>query len=200
MPVRAPRPTVRTLRPPARAHRPRLGPAFTLLVLLTAPAAHGDPPPLPGPDRMGLSVQSMTPELRRHFAAPEDRGLLVTRVVPGRPAARAGIEVGDVLLEAGREPLRRTYDLVRIAGRAEVRRPLPVTLLRDGKRREVEVVPEGIAAPWPDPGPWAEWLERAVELGSEQLRDQLQRMEKRLEELERELERERERREGAERT
>jgi membrane-associated protease RseP (regulator of RpoE activity) len=49
--------------------------------------------------RLGVSVMSLTPELRKHFGAPEDRGVLVAHVDSGTPAARAGIEVGDVIVE-----------------------------------------------------------------------------------------------------
>ena len=48
--------------------------------------------------RLGVTVMSLTPELREHFGAPEDRGVLVAHVEPGTPAATAGIEVGDVIV------------------------------------------------------------------------------------------------------
>jgi hypothetical protein len=172
------------------------------VALLAAPASQADPqgPALPGRSRIGLEVQAMTPELRQHFEAPPDRGLLVTRVEPGRPAARAGVEVGDVILEAGGEPQRRSYDLVRVVGRAAAGEELPLRILRQGKVRTLAVVPEGAAAPWPDPGAWADWLERGMQMGSEELREQLQEMERRLQELERQIEEQRQQREGAERT
>lgn len=49
--------------------------------------------------RLGVMVMSLTPELRKHFGAPGDRGVLVAHVEPGTPAAKAGIEVGDVIVE-----------------------------------------------------------------------------------------------------
>jgi hypothetical protein len=188
----------------AATTRSRLGRLALALTLLTAPAGHAeaDPPgpALPGRSRIGLEVQPMTPELRRHFHAPSDRGLLVTRVEPGRPADRAGVQVGDVLTEAGGEPLGRSYDLVRVVGRAPAGEALALRVLRDGEARSIPVVPEGPSAPWPDPGAWADWLERGMQMGSEELRDQLRELERRLEQLERRLEDERLQREGAERT
>jgi membrane-associated protease RseP (regulator of RpoE activity) len=185
---------------PTRSRLGRLALALAL-VLLAAPGRAEPPgPALPGRSRIGLEVQPMTPELRRHFEAPSDRGLLVTRVAPGRPAERAGVRVGDVLLEAGGEPLARSYDLVRVVGRAPAGEGLPLRLLRDGEARTLSVVPEGPSAPWPDPGAWADWLERGMQMGSEELREQLRELERRLEQLERRLEEERLRREGAERT
>jgi len=187
---------------PSRTRRlaPALGLLSTLLGGTPAPAEPLEPPALPGQSRIGVTVQSMTPELRRHFQAPEDRGLLVTRVAPDRPAARAGLKVGDVILEAGGEVQRRSYDLVRVVGRAEQGTPLRLQVLRGGKTRTIDVIPEGTAAPWPDPGAWAEWLERNLQMGSEELREQLERLEERLEELERRLDEQRQPPDGAERT
>jgi len=142
----------------------------------------------------------MTPELRRHFSAPPDRGLLVGRVEPGGPADRAGVEVGDVLLEAGGVAQRRTWDLVRVVAPAAEGQRLSLRILRDGKARTLEVVPAGPAAPWLDPEEIGRWLERGMQLGSEELREQLRAIERRLEDLEKKMDRERERREGAERT
>src|SRR5579871_5943521 len=49
--------------------------------------------------RLGVMVMGLTPELRKHFGAPDDRGVLVAHVESGTPAATAGIEVGDVIVE-----------------------------------------------------------------------------------------------------
>ncbi|MDX2094135.1 MAG: PDZ domain-containing protein [Kofleriaceae bacterium] len=50
--------------------------------------------------RLGVMVMSLTPELRKHFGAPDDRGVIVAHVSPGSPAAKAGIAVGDIIVEA----------------------------------------------------------------------------------------------------
>lgn len=189
-----------------RSRAARWLPALTILAALAAPSparADATEGALPGARRIGVRVQAMTPELRRHFEAPEDRGLLVGRVDPGRPAARAGLRVGDVILAAGGEPQRRPYDLIRVVGRAPTGKALPLEVLRDGKRLTLSVEPEGAAMPWPDPGAFADWLERGLEMGSQELLEQLRRMEQRLEELEKAIERgrrERDGSEGAERT
>jgi len=174
--------------------------ALPISCLQSDPAAAVDAePPRLGGARIGVQVQAMTPELRQHFEAPSDRGLLVTRVEPGQPAERAGVRVGDVILEAGGVAQRRTWDLVRVVGQAPEGEKLPLRILRHGKLRTIEVVPVGMAAPWPDPQGIVDWLERGMQMGSEELREQLRELERRLEELEKRLE-EQQQREGAERT
>jgi membrane-associated protease RseP (regulator of RpoE activity) len=140
--------------------------------------------------RIGVQVQPMTPELREHLKAPPDRGLLVGRVEPDRPAARAGLHVGDVIVSAGGKPMRTPFDLVRVVARAPAREPLELKIVRDGKKRTIAVEPEAEPTPWADPEHWAELLERGVYRGSKELRRRLETLERRLEELERRFERE----------
>jgi serine protease Do len=55
----------------------------------------------------GIGVGELTPEARRAFGIPDalQKGVVVTGVLPGTPAARAGLRRGDVLLEVNRRPV-----------------------------------------------------------------------------------------------
>ena len=46
---------------------------------------------------IGVSLMEITPELRVHYGAPKDAGVLVSDVQADTPAAKAGLEVGDVI-------------------------------------------------------------------------------------------------------
>ncbi len=46
---------------------------------------------------LGLELVEITSELRSHFGAPADAGVMVSRVIPDGPAAKAGVQVGDVV-------------------------------------------------------------------------------------------------------
>lgn len=65
-----------------------------------------------------------------------DYGLLVIRVGPGTPAARAGIQRGDVLLTVDGRELRSVTALIRAMGRAE-KEEVRLERLRDGERKMV---------------------------------------------------------------
>jgi membrane-associated protease RseP (regulator of RpoE activity) len=54
---------------------------------------------------LGVEVMPLTKELRAHFGAPEDAGVLVARVKEDSPAAVAGIQVGDVLTAVDGKPI-----------------------------------------------------------------------------------------------
>jgi membrane-associated protease RseP (regulator of RpoE activity) len=65
-----------------------------------------------GQRHLGVMVMGLTPELRRFFGVTSDRGVLVARVEPGSAAARAGVQVGDVLVRVGRQQVHTGNDVV----------------------------------------------------------------------------------------
>ena len=52
---------------------------------------------------LGLTVQEITPELKAHLEVDVDKGLIVSAVEPGGPAAGAGLRRGDVILEVNQK-------------------------------------------------------------------------------------------------
>ena len=54
---------------------------------------------------IGLVVQTLTPELASHFSRREKQGVLIRGVEPGSPAAKAGLQRGDLVLEFNGRPL-----------------------------------------------------------------------------------------------
>ena len=62
---------------------------------------------------IGVTLMEITPELRVHFGAPKDAGVLVSDVESGTPAAKAGLEVGDVITEIDGKHVESSRDLSR---------------------------------------------------------------------------------------
>ena len=74
---------------------------------------------------------------------------LVGGVIPGKPAKKAGIERGDLILEIDGQPVRSWLEMTRIIhAKAEV--PLSVAVEREGRRFELEVTPEKGSIPQSD--------------------------------------------------
>jgi S1-C subfamily serine protease len=69
------------------------------------------------------------------------RGLRIVDVVPGSPADRAGLKAGDLVLEAGRQPVAEAQSLQRLLFDEAIGRPLPVTVHRRGAMVDVITVP-----------------------------------------------------------
>ncbi|HVS62809.1 MAG TPA: PDZ domain-containing protein [Thermoanaerobaculia bacterium] len=67
---------------------------------------------------LGVQLIGLTEQLRVRFEAPPGEGALVSEVVAGSPAERAGVRAGDVITAVGSERVRRTGDVSRlVAGR-----------------------------------------------------------------------------------
>jgi len=60
---------------------------------------------------LGLAVQPLTPALARELGVKATQGLVVQNVVDGSPAADAGFERGDVIVEVDRKPVKSVADL-----------------------------------------------------------------------------------------
>ncbi len=129
-------------------HRASWGALLGAVGLLLGGSAAADEPPdfdfLWGPPqaRIGVQVQSMTPELREYFGVPEDSGVLVVSVDEEGPAHQGGLRVADVILSAGGKGVASPRDLRHAVGRAAPGQPLEIELQRKGKRRTEIVKPE----------------------------------------------------------
>jgi serine protease Do len=62
--------------------------------------------------KLGLIVVPLTPEIASRLHLPEDKqGLVVNGVDPSGPAAEAGIQQGDLIEQANRQPIKSIEDL-----------------------------------------------------------------------------------------
>jgi S1-C subfamily serine protease len=73
-------------------------------------------------------------------------GLRVAEVVPGGPAARAGLRSGDLLLSAAGKPVEKAQDLQRLMFDEAIGRPLAITVLRNGALVDVIAEPSELVA------------------------------------------------------
>ncbi len=54
---------------------------------------------------LGMTLQNVTPQIAQQLGLKEAKGLVVTGIAPGGPAAEAGLSRGDVILEVGQQPV-----------------------------------------------------------------------------------------------
>jgi serine protease Do len=88
---------------------------------------------------LGILIQDVTGDLAESFGMDRPGGALVAQVLPGSPAEKAGIKVGDVVLDFNGNPITDSASLPPIVGRIPVGKQVPVKVLRDGKTRTVQV-------------------------------------------------------------
>jgi S1-C subfamily serine protease len=73
------------------------------------------------------------------------RAVQVLEVVEGAPAARAGLVRGDLLVALDGVPVGDAGDVQRLMVAERIDTPLSATVLRNGRERDLELVPEELA-------------------------------------------------------
>jgi S1-C subfamily serine protease len=79
---------------------------------------------------VGGATMALPPALARRLE--QETGLRVIEVVPGSPAARAGIHVGDVIIAADHTKVDAAQDLQKMMLNLRAGSRLDVTLIRNG--------------------------------------------------------------------
>jgi Do/DeqQ family serine protease len=89
---------------------------------------------------IGVTFQELTPELAEQLGLPDPdrpKGALVASVVPGGPAAKAGIKPGDVIVGVDGEEIIEGMDLLRQVIRKDVGSEVGLTVIRDGAEQRL---------------------------------------------------------------
>ncbi len=90
---------------------------------------------------MGVSLQSLTEGgVAQALGIERNRGELIRAVTPGGPAARAGIQQGDVVLTINNQPVTPEQTASYLISNLPVGTRVPIEILRGGQRRTVTVV------------------------------------------------------------
>jgi serine protease Do len=88
---------------------------------------------------MGIGLQDLTPELIASFKLEENEGALIGQVYEGSPAEKAGLKVGDLILEIDGVKVRNSQDVVREVLRKGVGQEIKLEIIREGKKTEILV-------------------------------------------------------------
>jgi len=88
---------------------------------------------------LGVELLDLTPELRRHFGVPPDRGVMISRVIASSPAEVSRLEPGDILTALDDTPLAASVQLAHAVAAAEEGTEVELEQWRDGRRSVVAV-------------------------------------------------------------
>jgi serine protease Do len=86
---------------------------------------------------IGVSVSAVPIDALAEFGLKERRGALVGTVTRGGPAAKAGLEPGDVILEFNGKPVKSRDELVSIVVLTKPGTTVPVKILRDKQEKTI---------------------------------------------------------------
>ena len=87
-----------------------------------------------------IHPDALEQRLKASQALQPYRAPVVGQVVPGRPAARAGIQAGDTIVSVAGRPITQWYDLLEVLHK-NVGQPLAVEVARAGRRLRYDITP-----------------------------------------------------------
>ena len=90
---------------------------------------------------LGVTILSLNSDYRKSLGLSDDvQGALVSQVLEGSAAAKAGIQAGDVVTSVDGKPVKGSAELRNMIGMARVGDTVEVGLIREGKARKVTAV------------------------------------------------------------
>jgi len=88
---------------------------------------------------LGVMIQDITPELAQSFGIKETKGVIVADVVADGPADKADLKRGDVVLKFNGKEVENSPSLSRMVAATAPNTAVTVSVLRDGKPKEMKV-------------------------------------------------------------
>ena len=82
---------------------------------------------------LGVTVRMVTPQLRADLALAVDRGAWIEEVIPGSPAARAGLRHGDVILSIDGVPVDEDHPFLNVLARRRIGQTVTLRVNRVGE-------------------------------------------------------------------
>ena len=103
-----------------------------------ASATEGSGSKEPGGGQLGISVEPVTSDTASRLKLKSAQGVVITDVQPDSPAAEAGLQPNDVILEVNRQAVKSGAD-VRAGVKASGSRPTLLLISRDGVNHFIPV-------------------------------------------------------------
>ena len=91
---------------------------------------------------LGVVIQNVTRELAESFGLDKPQGALVSRIMPGSPAGKAGIVTGDIILRFDGKEIITSSSLPPIVGRTKIGESVPVVVMRNNREKTLKVIIE----------------------------------------------------------
>lgn len=88
---------------------------------------------------IGVQLTPLTAELRQHFGVDSEVGIMVSRLEENDPAAKAGVEVGDIITGIDGEAVDASSDLTRVIRDREPGETVELEIWRNGASRRIKV-------------------------------------------------------------
>ncbi len=88
---------------------------------------------------LGVVIQALTHDLAKAFNLKNNKGALISEVMPGSPAEKAGLHRGDVIVKYEGKEIQNMPDLPSFVGGTPVGTTVPIDLIREGEDLQLDV-------------------------------------------------------------
>lgn len=82
---------------------------------------------------LGVSVLDITADIQQYFKLPDRRGAIIGEIISGSPAAKANLQVGDVIRKVDDEVIEDAEDLVDTIQKKKIGDSVGLEIYRDGR-------------------------------------------------------------------
>jgi serine protease Do len=90
--------------------------------------------------QLGVGIQDLSPQLAKALKVPESSGAVVTEVVPGSSAEKAGLQRNDAIVAVNGKAVTSSGQLRNEIGLIELGKSVSLDVVRDGKKRTINAV------------------------------------------------------------
>jgi serine protease DegQ len=88
---------------------------------------------------IGVEPQDITPELAEAFQLPRKEGAIIASLVRGGPAERAGVRIGDILVQVEGRPVTNTAVMLNLIAQLKPGSAARFRFVRDGRENEIQI-------------------------------------------------------------
>jgi serine protease Do len=88
---------------------------------------------------LGILSERVTPALARYYGLDVEEGVIIYNLVQRGPAARGGLQIGDILISIDGSETREAYDVERAINKKKPNETITIKLLRRGKTLEKKI-------------------------------------------------------------
>ncbi len=88
---------------------------------------------------LGVEIQEVTPDLAQSFGLPKAEGALVASIDKDGPAAKSGLERGDVVTKFDGKDVHDEHELPVLVADTPINKKVEVEVVRNGKHKTLEV-------------------------------------------------------------
>ncbi len=89
---------------------------------------------------LGVQIQDVTRDLAESFNMDRPHGALVAKVIPDSPSEKAGVKIGDVIIEFNGREIDTSGELPPVVGLTPIGKKVNLKVIREGNKKTITVV------------------------------------------------------------